>query len=269
VPHLNQLVEKYGNRGFVVVGITGEGERETQKYVDDTAWKAIVGLEPGLASMREYGLNGFPSAALVGPKGKVLWKGHPAQLAEADLEKWLDGARVPGAPTEFDPLAIDVALTAKHAAIAKKAKAGQIGAALIDLEKVAEKAKDDEKPALESAAAELRALHEKELGLAAAATAEGRCFDASWKWTRLANAYKGHALADEPKAKLAEQAADAALAPEIAAGKEIHAARGLLEKDDVAGALKILRKLVAGTLRQTAEAKRAEALIAELTAEAR
>ncbi len=89
VPHVNALIETYGKQGFVVVGVTGEPEQPTEQFVQSTGARFAVAYEPSLASMYAFGFKGFPSAALVGRRGKILWKGHPMALDGKLIEREL------------------------------------------------------------------------------------------------------------------------------------------------------------------------------------
>ena len=92
------MVEKYGKKGFEVVGVTGEAAHDkTERFIAQTGMKAHVVYEPGLASMKAYGFGGFPSTALVNPKGKVVFKGHPSSLNDATIAQHIRGARVSNA----------------------------------------------------------------------------------------------------------------------------------------------------------------------------
>jgi peroxiredoxin len=86
-PHVNALIDAYGKRGLVVVGVTGEPEDATEQFVQTTGARFAVAYEPGLESMRAFGFKGFPSAALVGKGGKIVWKGHPMALDAKVIEQ--------------------------------------------------------------------------------------------------------------------------------------------------------------------------------------
>lgn len=253
----------------MIVGVTGEGESPTMKYVDDTNWKATIVFESGLASMREYGLKGFPSSVLVNAKGEVVWSGHPGGLEDSVIEQNLAGARPPGWPSAFaDTFNPALETPKKFAAIGKKIASGQIGSGMTDLEKsLAGKLSDADKSAAETLQSDVKAIFDDEMKRASESFEAKRYFDAKFTWTRLEKAFKGHSLADEPKQKLEELAADTAIVEELAAGAEIHKALALREADDVEGCLKALKRITGGSLRQTAEGGRAATLIEEIEAE--
>jgi Redoxin len=268
VPHINQLVDKYAKKGFVVVGVTDEPEGPTMKYMEDTGWKAIVAFEPGSASMAAYGFKGYPSGALVNAKGEVVWTGHPSEVDDSMIEKYLQGARVPGAPSVFADLKPDLDAPKKYQATAKKIAGGQVGAGLLEIEKaLAGKIGDEDKAGLEAMTAELNALYDGEMKAADEALEAKRYFDAKFGWTRLEKAFKGHPKADDPKQKLADLGQDATIGEELAAGAEIQKALMLREKEDLAGAVKALKRVTGGPLKATAEAARAAKLIEEIEAE--
>ena len=51
MPHVNQLIDKYGSQGFYVVGVTGEPEDKTLEYIATTKSKAIPSASSSGASM--------------------------------------------------------------------------------------------------------------------------------------------------------------------------------------------------------------------------
>lgn len=270
MPHINQLVDKYGKKGLVVVGVTGEGEDPTMKYLEATGWKAIIAFESGLPSMNAYGFSGFPSAALVDAKGKVVWTGHPGGLNDSIIEENLKGAKPPGGQSAFaDALKPTFDAPKKYASIAKKIAGGQIGPGLLDVEKaLAGKLSDSDQAGLEALKAEVQALYDEEMKSAAEALEGKRYFDARFAWTRLEKAFRGHTLADEPKKKLDELAQDTSLpVEELTAGQEIQKALLLRENGDLPGCVKALERVTSGPLKSTHEAERVAALVDEVKAD--
>jgi thiol-disulfide isomerase/thioredoxin len=97
VPHLNELQEEYGARGFSVVAVTGEGAKKTEPWIRKRGAKYAYGYDPkgevhGLFQVLTPGGRGIPFAALVDPFGTVLWTGNPSGLNEELIERSLKGA---------------------------------------------------------------------------------------------------------------------------------------------------------------------------------
>jgi hypothetical protein len=257
------LVDKFGKKGFVVLNITGEPESETKKYIEETGLKSPVVFEKGLASMKEFGFEGFPSSALVDPKGKVVWTGHPGGLTEKIIEEHLVGVTL-GPPS--DKLTIDCELPKKYAATAKLLSSGKLGEGRNALATAiaAKDLKEADKAPLETAAADVDKFIEQEVATADAAYAEKRYFDAQACWKRISAACRGHQAGKTADQKLADLAKDASLKKEIEAGGRIAEAQKLSAAGKTKQAISLLSGLSENHLKDTEEAKRAKALAEEM-----
>lgn len=104
IPHLNEIHNKYKDKGLVVIGqdcwerdeslvepfIKKMGEKMTYRVALDDK----DGSERGRMAetwMAAAGRNGIPSAFLVDTKGKLAWIGHPMQLKDRVIEDVLAG----------------------------------------------------------------------------------------------------------------------------------------------------------------------------------
>lgn len=95
VPVLNDLHDKYANRGLAVVGIGCEDEPPSARVMaadlfrKDHAVKYGLLTESGKKSgevLKRFGVTELPAAVLLNEKGEVLWQGNPnkpAGLVEA------------------------------------------------------------------------------------------------------------------------------------------------------------------------------------------
>lgn len=80
IPNMKKNLERFGDKGFVIVGINMDSTREAfEKCVEnkEITWINIVSDEEGKrgwdAPMADYyGVTGIPTAILVDPKGKVV-----------------------------------------------------------------------------------------------------------------------------------------------------------------------------------------------------
>lgn len=73
----------------MVVGVAGEEVKDVQ----DWCTKNAVTYPIAIADDEGYGVTGIPEAVLVDPEGKILFRGHPAQLDPALIDKALATAR--------------------------------------------------------------------------------------------------------------------------------------------------------------------------------
>ena len=104
IPHLNEIHNKYKDKGLVVIGqdcwerddnlvapfVKSMGEKMTYRVALDDK----EGNEKGRMAetwMAAAGRNGIPSAFLVDTKGLIAWVGHPMQLKESVIEEVLAG----------------------------------------------------------------------------------------------------------------------------------------------------------------------------------
>lgn len=105
IPHLNELHEKYKDKGLVVIG-QDCWEREEEKvgpFVKEMGSKMTYRValdrkenEDDRGRMAETwmaaaGQNGIPSAFLVNKEGLVVWMGHPMKLEAPTIEQVLAG----------------------------------------------------------------------------------------------------------------------------------------------------------------------------------
>lgn len=75
--------------------MTGESKEKTEPWVEQHSMQYDFGYmtkEAMTPFMAALGMRGYPSAALVNPKGIVVWTGHPASLNGGTIKKHLKGA---------------------------------------------------------------------------------------------------------------------------------------------------------------------------------
>lgn len=104
IPHLNEISQKFKDKGLVVIGqdCWEQDEDEVPKFVKQMGEKMTYrvalddkkGSEKGKMAetwMEAAGRNGIPSAFLVSKTGEIAWIGHPMELKEKTLEDVLAG----------------------------------------------------------------------------------------------------------------------------------------------------------------------------------
>ena len=72
--------------------MTSEPQGPTETWVEKHGAKYPYAYAKGNTLMRQLGLGGYPSAALIGPGGTVVWTGHPGRLEKETLKEHLAGA---------------------------------------------------------------------------------------------------------------------------------------------------------------------------------
>jgi len=91
VPKLQAIYDDLKGSGLQVIGLT----KLTRNVTDEKAQQFLTEQKVGYPIAKEdgtlstfFGVSGIPAAAVV-KNGKVIWRGHPAQLDEAKLKSWL------------------------------------------------------------------------------------------------------------------------------------------------------------------------------------
>ena len=104
IPHLNDVHNKFKDKGLVVIGQDCWEKDESlvepfiKKMGDKMTYRVALddkqGNEKGIMAetwMEAAGRNGIPSAFLVDKTGHIAWIGHPMELEETVIEKVLAG----------------------------------------------------------------------------------------------------------------------------------------------------------------------------------
>jgi hypothetical protein len=242
VVHLNEMQEKYAEKGLTVLAISKQAKADVEKFVEELKATHPVVCESS-DSMRAFGARSYPSSYLVGANGRVVWAGHPVDFSDALVEETL-------AKTKILP-ALPKALAAHEKGLEK----GKYGAVLTKVESEVASGRH----VAEEDAAAAKALEEwlRWYGTSSleAASAQVEGGDVHGGWLAMADveeAFKGHALGNQAKAAAAKVKADPARALEIKAGEMLGKIReDLGDEDDlekVAAAMKpLLGKKYAGT----------------------
>ncbi len=104
IPHLNEIANKYKDKGLVVIGqdcwerddeavepfVKKMGDKMTYRVALDDKSKSDKGAMAE-TWMEAAGRDGIPSGFLVDKKGLIAWIGHPMELKEKTIEAVLDG----------------------------------------------------------------------------------------------------------------------------------------------------------------------------------
>ena len=117
--------------------MTGESAEKTEPWVEEHGMQYAFGyMQKGALTgfMKSLGMTGYPSAALVNPKGTIVWKGHPSSISGGLIKKHLKGASK--TPVDIGAVVRDWPKEAKHARTAFEA--GKLAKALAEAEKLPE-----------------------------------------------------------------------------------------------------------------------------------
>ncbi len=132
IPHINDLHERFKDKGLVVIGqnVLEKDESPVAPFVTSMAGKMNYRVatddktDGGNGRMAQAWLaaaeqNGIPCAFIVNKQGRLVFIGHPTSIKEAELETWLaepsTAAKGPGATppgnkaTALSPKAMELA----------------------------------------------------------------------------------------------------------------------------------------------------------------
>lgn len=229
-----QTHQKYGDKGLQIIGISldqNKGALDNVVKAQGFAWpQHFDGRGWNNKFAQEWGVRSIPATFLLSPEGKVLWKGHPAQM-----DKPIENAFRTSPPVLVDPETVALAGTALDQAETALA-GGDTGAALKALATLpadarqdagvnerAEKALEQLQPAVDAAMADAEAMVDQKQFAEAAA----RFADLSKGLVGTPAGTKARARLDElsrrpeVKAHLAAEQASARAAEELAAAKRL------------------------------------------------
>ncbi len=92
VPKLQATYEKYHDKGLNVIGLTkvtrGKTDEDVTAFISENKIGYPIAKEQDGKASTTFAVSGVPAAAVV-KDGKVVWRGHPAQLKDAQIEGWI------------------------------------------------------------------------------------------------------------------------------------------------------------------------------------
>ena len=91
VPKLEAIHNEYKGKGLQVVGLTkmsrGITEEQVEGFLKDNKVTYPIAVEKDGIPSRDFAVRGVPAAAFINEKGEVVWRGHPASLNNAEIER--------------------------------------------------------------------------------------------------------------------------------------------------------------------------------------
>ena len=90
---LNELLEKFGPQGFLVIALASEDRQTVEEFMKSFGVRYVVGLDEGQRTSEAYETQGMvPFAYLIGRDRKVAWQGHAMELEEERVKALLAAA---------------------------------------------------------------------------------------------------------------------------------------------------------------------------------
>lgn len=94
IPHLNELADKYAEKGVVFISITDEPPEVIEPLLKKKPMRSWVGLDTDRSMFEAYGVRGIPHTVLVGRDGLILAVTHPTKLDAQLLDDALAGREI-------------------------------------------------------------------------------------------------------------------------------------------------------------------------------
>lgn len=89
IPHLNELYNKYAEKGLAIVAVTVETEKEIRRFRKKVPIDYPVGYAQGPAIFLQFKIGPIPEAFLANKAGKIIWQGSPSDLTDKIIQKAL------------------------------------------------------------------------------------------------------------------------------------------------------------------------------------
>ena len=90
IPHLNDLYKRYRSKGLQVVGVTSEEPGVVRDFMRQMPMHYSVARDSSNRYASTLGVRGIPHAFLLDEKGEIMWRGHPMNLGDGDIEAILE-----------------------------------------------------------------------------------------------------------------------------------------------------------------------------------
>ena len=132
VPHLQELNDKFRERGFEIVAVSKEDANLIQTKLIDAKKVTYGVVKADIGSI--YETRGIPHCWVLDAEGKCIFKGHPSSVTAESVEEWVKNL----APTKVDR---EVAKEVKGAA--ESFNKGEYGKAQVEAVKVGAEATDE------------------------------------------------------------------------------------------------------------------------------
>lgn len=127
VPHLNLLIDTYGDRGLSVLAVLERRPDEAPQWIEERGANFAYAYERGDELTRFAHARTFPRALVLDPTGEVMWAGHAGQLDAEAVAPHVEGG-LPRPLFEY-PREAD--------RVVKELRRGELGAALEEAQALA------------------------------------------------------------------------------------------------------------------------------------
>ncbi len=91
IPHLNELADKFKDRGVQFISVTDESKAIIEPFIKKRAIHTWLALDTDRSTFKSYEVKGIPHTVLVDQEGKIAGITYPDFLTEAVLDDLLAG----------------------------------------------------------------------------------------------------------------------------------------------------------------------------------
>lgn len=276
IPHLNEMHEKYKDRGVVFIGISDEDDSLVAPFVKQMKMKYLVAAG-GRDTKNAFGVNGIPHAVVFDPSLKAKWIGNPHPMAGGpELDKQIASLLSSSPPTRAlgsGPDYNEKVFASIETALIKGDTPGAISA-LRRVDRKSLDAREGHRARYDGIVNRITPVAQADFDRGMAAARSKHYADALAVLGKVASEYKGLPIADKAAAELKRLEAD----PEVLRAKRDDAIEGRADNmlkrakaqaDDGDHKMAYMRlKAIVDKYPATAAAKEAEKLIEAYEADA-
>lgn len=94
MPHLSALQSRFADQGLVVIGVSKEPKETVLPLLPKLDMRYAHAVEGNHSLHKAFKITALPYSMVVDRDGKIIWRGQPSELTDAQLAAWL--AKPPG-----------------------------------------------------------------------------------------------------------------------------------------------------------------------------
>ena len=89
MPHTLGLEQRFGDR-MLFLYISTEPAYKIKEFLKRKGYRMYMASEPQRKNLQKYHVRFIPAAFILGPNGKIVWKGRPSQLTQRKIKQLLE-----------------------------------------------------------------------------------------------------------------------------------------------------------------------------------
>ncbi len=89
MPHTMQLQQKFGSDVLFII-LTDEPPAKAKAFIERKHWQALYAAsDVSRSTLKRFRIKAIPHAILLDPGGKILWRGHPADMTYEKMQAFV------------------------------------------------------------------------------------------------------------------------------------------------------------------------------------